>query len=138
MQGNPQATNKSLATSLAPWLSVRNAVQAVAFYKAAFGAVEVYHLEGPEGGVVSRLSVDGAEFWLSDEAPDYGNFSPETLGGASTRMILTVADPDASFARALAAGALEIFPVYEEHGWRVGRVVDPFGHHWEIGRPVTP
>lgn len=133
-----QETSVGMQTSLAPWMSVRDAARAVAFYKAAFGAVEVYHLEDPGGGVVSRLSIDGAEFWLSDESPDYGNFSPETLGGATTRMILTVADPEAVFAQALAAGALEIFPVDEEHGWRLGRVVDPFGHHWEIGHPIAP
>jgi PhnB protein len=50
---------------------------------------------------------------------------------------LTVADPDAVFARALAAGAKQVYPVAEEHGWRLGRVVDPFGHHWEIGRPIA-
>ncbi len=59
-----------------------------------------------------------------------------TLGGATSRMILTVPDPDAVFAQALAAGAREVFPVAEEHGWRIGRVADPYGHHWEIGKPV--
>jgi PhnB protein len=123
--------------SIAPWLSVRNAARAVQFYKTAFGAHEVFHLEDPTGSVVSRLSVDGAEFWLSDESPEHGNFSPQSLGGGSVRMILTVSDPDAMFARAVAAGAAEVAPVQEEHGWRVGRVADPFGHHWEIGRPVA-
>jgi PhnB protein len=52
-------------------------------------------------------------------------------------MILTVADPDEVFARARNAGVSEIFPVSEGHGWRIGRVVDPFGHHWEIGRPLA-
>ena len=85
---------------------------------------------------MARLSVDGAEFWVSDESPKHANFSPESLGGGTVRMILIVADPDAVFARALAAGASEVFPVGEEHGWRLGRVVDPFGHHWEIGRPL--
>jgi PhnB protein len=122
--------------SLAPWLAVRGSARAVAFYQTAFGAVEVYRMEGPEGSVVARLSVEGGEFWLSDESPENGNSSPETLGGATVRLILTVADPDAVFARALAAGARLVFPVTEEHGWRVGRVVDPFGHHWEIGRPI--
>src|SRR4051812_41960433 len=121
------------AISIAPMLSVRNGARAVEFYKAAFGATEVYHVEDPSGAVVSRLSVNGAEFWLSDEAPEFGNFSPETVGGATTRLILTVPNPDAMFAQAVAAGASEVFPVVEEHGWRLGRVVDPFGHHWEIG-----
>jgi PhnB protein len=126
----------SVVCSIAPMLSVRNGARAVEFYKSAFGAIEVFCVEDPGGSVVSRLSVDGAEFWLSDESPEHGNFSPESLGGGSARMILTVADPDAMFARALAAGGREVVPVQEAYGWRLGRVVDPFGHHWEIGRPL--
>jgi PhnB protein len=122
--------------SIAPWLSVRGSAGAVEFYKAAFGAVEVYRHNGPENSVVARLSIDGAEFWLADESPQHGNFSPETLGGSSVRVILTVADPDAAFAQAVKAGALEVYPVSEGHGWRVGRVVDPYDHHWEIGRQL--
>lgn len=125
-----------LATSIAPWLSVRNSAQAVEFYKSAFGATEVFRLDDG-GGVVARLSVQGAEFWMSDESPQHFNFSPQTLGGGSVRIILTVADPDAAFARAVAAGASPVSPVTEEHGWRLGRVVDPFGHHWEIRRPTA-
>jgi PhnB protein len=94
-------------------------------------------VEAPDGAVVSRLSVQGAEFWLSDESPEHDDFSPESLGGGTARMILTVPDPDAMFARALAAGAREVFAVAQAHGWRLGRVVDPFGHHWEIGRPLA-
>jgi PhnB protein len=127
----------SIACSVSPWLSVRNGARAVEFYKMAFGANEVYRVEDPGGSVVSRLSIDGAEFWLSDESPEHGNFSPESLGGGSVKMLLTVSDPDAMFARAVAAGAREVHPVLEEHGWRVGRVADPFGHHWEIARPVA-
>src|SRR6476646_5919526 len=126
----------SIACSVAPLLSVRNGARAVEFYTAAFGAVEVYRVEDPGGAVVSRLSVAGAEFWLSDESPEHGNFSPETLGGGTVRMILTVPDPDALFAQAVAAGAQTVAAVDEAHGWRLGRVVDPFGHHWEIGRPL--
>jgi PhnB protein len=131
-------TGTSVVCSLAPMLSVRNGARAVEFYKAAFGAQEVFRLEDPGGAVVARLSVDGAEFWLSDESPEHGNFSPESLGGGTARMILTVPDPDATFARALAAGAQEIVAVAEAYGWRLGRVVDPFGHHWEIGHPLGP
>jgi PhnB protein len=86
--------------------------------------------------VVARLSVGGAEFWLSDESPRHRDSSPESLDGAPARIILTVADPDSVFAHALKAGAREVYAVSEGHGWRVGRVVDPFGHHWEIGRPL--
>ncbi len=131
------AAGASFRCSIAPWLSVRGSARAVDFYKSAFGATEVYRLDGPQGSVVARLSVDGAEFWLSDESPEHGNLSPESLGGGSVRMILTVADPDAVFAQALEAGASRVYPVSEGHGWRVGRVVDPFGHHWEIGRPLV-
>jgi len=130
-------TTTSVACSVAPLLSVRNGARAVEFYKAAFGAREVYRVEDPGGAVVSRLSIDGAEFWLSDESPEHGNFSPESLGGGTVRMILTVPDPDATFAKAVAAGAREVVAMEEAYGWRLGRVVDPFGHHWEIGRPLS-
>jgi PhnB protein len=126
----------AVRTTIAPWLSVRNAAQAVEFYKSAFGAVEVFRMD--EGSsVVARLSVEGAEFWMGDESPEHGNFSPQSLNGSSVRIILTVADPDSVFTRAVAAGASQVFPVGEEYGWRLGRVVDPFGHHWEIGRPLA-
>jgi len=122
--------------SIAPMLSVRQGARAVEFYKSAFGAKEAFRIESPDGAVVSRLSVEGAEFWVSDESPEHQNFSPETLRGGTVRMVLTVPDPDAMFAKAVAAGARVIVPVEENHGWRLGRVVDPFGHHWEIGRPL--
>ena len=128
----------SFAYSVAPMLSVRHGARAVTFYMSAFGAIEVYRVEAPDGAVVSRLSVNGAEFWVSDESPEHGNFSPESLGGSTTRMILTVPDPDGMFAKALAAGARQVTPVENAYGWRVGRLVDPFGHHWEIGHPLAP
>ena len=126
----------AIETSIVPWLCVRGGARAVEFCKAAFGAVEVFRM-GDGDSVVARLSVDGAEFWLSDESPEHFNFSPESLGGITVRIILTVPDPDAVFARAISAGAKEVYPVSEEHEWRIGRVVDPFGHHWEIGKPLT-
>ncbi len=125
-----------IKSSLAPWLSVRDGASAVEFYKAAFGAKEVYRLDDPGGGVVSRLSIDGGEFWLSGDATDSGSAITDGSAGPNVRMIWTVADPDTAFARALAAGASEVFPVSEGYGWRVGRLVDPFGHHWEIGHPL--
>ena len=119
-----------MSTSIAPWLSVRDGKTALNFYQEAFGAVIVYKLDTPDDSVVARLSVDGAEFWISD-----GN-DPEPLGGNSVRMILTVDDPDKVFAQAIKAGATEIFPVGEAHGWRLGRLADPFGLHWEIGKEL--
>ena len=125
-----------ISTSILPWLSVWSGVKAVEFYKSAFGAEEVYRLEVPGGGLVARLSVDGAEFWLSGESSGEDNLNAEPAEG-SVRMILTVSNPDALFVQALKAGASEVFPVGEEHGWRLGRLKDPFGHHWEIGRPLS-
>ena len=128
---------KPNACSIAPLLSVRNGARAVEFYKSAFGATEVFRVEDPSGAVVARLSVEGAEFWVSDESPEHGNFSPESLGGGTVRMVMTVENPDSAFARAIAAGATEVWPVHEAYGWRLGRLVDPFGHHWEIGKPLS-
>ncbi len=118
-------------------LSVRRGSQAVDFYKAAFGATERFRIDDESGAVVARLSVDGAEFWVADESPEHQNFSPESLGGGTVRMVLVVNDPDSVHARAVAAGATIVWPVHDEYGWRLGRVVDPFGHHWEIGKPLS-
>jgi PhnB protein len=128
---------KKLETSVAPMLSVRNGAKAVEFYKAAFGASEVFRLEAPDGAVVSRLAVGKSEFWVADESPEHKNFSPETLGGATVRMVLVVENPDAAFEHAIKAGATMVHPVADQdYGWRTGRLVDPFGHHWGIGKPL--
>jgi len=89
-----------------------------------------------EGGGVGQLSVGGAQFWVAEESKEHLNFSPESLGGCSVRMLLLVEDPAAAYAKAVAAGATGVVPVAEAHGWRIGRIVDPFGHHWEIARPT--
>ena len=128
---------KNQNTSIAPMLSVRRGAKAVEFYKAAFGAGELFRLDNDSGEVVAQLSVGAAQFWVSDESPENLNFSPQSLGGGSVRMVMVVDDPDTAFARAVAAGAGVIWPVADQpYGWRVGRIVDPFGHHWEIGKPL--
>jgi len=121
-------------TSIAPMLSVRNGAKAVEFYQAAFGAGVIFRIDDDKGHVVARLSVGEAEFWVADESPEHKNFSPETLRGSTVRMVMIVAD--AAFNRAVAAGAAVVRPVANRHGWREGRVVDPYGHHWEIGKPL--
>jgi PhnB protein len=126
-----------IQTAIAPMLSVRKGKSAIDFYKSAFGAVEVFRIESESGEVVARLSVEKAEFWLADESPQHSNSSPQSLGGGSVRMIFTVEDPDAVFAQAVAAGATVVWPVDNKYGWRLGRIVDPFGHHWEIGKPLS-
>src|SRR5579859_3333234 len=103
-QGEP------VKTSIAPWLSVSQARDAVDYYKAAFGAVERYRLEDDMGKVVvAQLAIEGADFWLQE---DIGS-SPNTLDRRSVRMILTVDDPDAVFEQAIAAGATQVFAVSE-------------------------
>ncbi len=142
MCDKPQSAT-SQKTSISPMLSVRRGAKAVEFYKAAFGAGELFRIEAPDGAVVAQLSVGESEFWVADESPEHKNFSPESLGaefrgGATVRMVMVVADPDAVFARAVNAGATVVMPVGDkEYGWRVGRIVDPFGHHWEIGKPLA-
>jgi PhnB protein len=124
--------------SVSAQLSVRGGRAAVEFYKAAFGARERYRVGGTDAHepVVSELSVGETTFWVADESPENENYSPETLSGGTVRLLLTVDNPDAAIERAVAAGATEVYPATDEHGWRLGRVVDPFGHHWEIGRPL--
>jgi PhnB protein len=128
--------NDPTTTTIVPFLSVRNGAKAVDFYKVAFGAEEIFRHDGEDGTVVCNLSVNGAPFWVADEAPDFENFSPETLKGGTVRIVLTTDDPDAAFQRAVDGGATVVLNMKEAYGWRIGRVRDPFGHHWEIGKPL--
>lgn len=124
-----------MKTNIAPWLSVSDGQRAVDYYTAAFGAVERYRFEDDAGRVaVAQLAIGEADFWLQE---DEGASASARAGDGSIRMILTVDDPDAVFAQAVAAGATEVAAVYEGHGWRIGRLEDPFGHHWEVGKPLT-
>ena len=120
-------------TSLSPYLSVKGGLQAIAFYKAAFGAEEIGQ-RYQEGDLIGHadLEIGGAAFSHSDESPEYNSFSPTTLGGAGVHLILSVDDPDAVFARALAAGAVQNRPMRDEPHGRMGVVDDPFGHRWFI------
>ncbi|TMC45065.1 MAG: VOC family protein [Chloroflexi bacterium] len=121
-------------TNIAPWLAVRDAQRAADFYKAAFGAVEVYRLDGDEGTIaVAQLSIEGSVFWIQDDA----DASPERRGRGLVRMILSIDDPDTIFDRAVAAGAAVVAPMHEAYGWRTGRVTDPFGHDWEMSKQLA-
>lgn len=122
-------------TTIAPWISIAKgrAQAAVSFYREAFGA-EVLLLNENERGVIARMAVEGAEFWLADESPEHRNVSPESVKAVTTRLIFVVEDPDALFDRAVLAGASAICPMSNDHGWRLGAVRDPFGHHWEMAR----
>ena len=133
-----EATNDGRQkTTIAPMLSVRDGAKAVEFYKAAFGAEELFRVDSPDGAVVAQLSVGDSDFWLADESPANQNFSPVILGGGTVRIVMIVDDPDAVFDRAVSAGGTAVWPVGDQdYGWRVGRLADPFGHHWEIGKPL--
>jgi PhnB protein len=126
-------------TAVSPQLSVRRGREAIDFYSAAFGAKEIFRVggTGEHAEVVAQLSVGNAFFWVSDESPQNKNFSPESLGGSTVRLLLIVEHPHSVVERALSMGATEVYPVGEEHQWLLGRIEDPFGHQWEIGRPLV-
>lgn len=124
-----------MTPSIQPELWVERASAAVAFYQAAFGAT-VMHQVGDGDDIVSQLSVDGAEFWVAEADPSMRRLDPRAIDGTTSRTLLVIADPDHLIRRAVDAGATEISPVGDEHGWRLGRITDPFGHEWEIGHPL--
>jgi PhnB protein len=139
METRGERTAQAALTSVSAQLAVRRGREAVDFYRAAFGAVEIYRVGGTEEheDVVAQLSVGNASFWVSDESPPNKNFSPESLGGSTVRLLLIVQDPQAVVDGAVALGATKVALVQEEHGWLLGRIEDPFGHHWEIGKPLV-
>jgi PhnB protein len=125
------------ASSLTPMLTVKNALASIEFYRSAFNAVEQARFTAPTGHVVVEMAIDGLRFFVVDEYPDAFNLSPESLDGTTVRLNLIVDDPDATAVQAVRAGASEIFPVADQpYGLRQGRVADPDGHHWLIGKPL--
>jgi PhnB protein len=122
-------------TGIQPELWIRRAAAAVAFYQAAFGA-RVLHRVGEGDEIVAQLAIGDAPFWVSSGGPEGPRFSPDAIAGATGRTLLVVDDPDAVFTQAVKAGATPASEVGDEHGWRLGRIIDPFGHEWEIGRPL--
>jgi PhnB protein len=124
-------------TSIQPELWVANAREALSFYAAAFGAT-VLHLVGEGDDIVVQLGVGDAAFWIAPASPRLKRLDPRAIDGATSRTLLVVDDPDTVTAQAVRAGAQEASPVGEEHGWRLGRIIDPFGHEWEIGKPLGP
>jgi PhnB protein len=124
-------------TSIEPELWVERAGAAVLFYEAAFGATTLLRV-GDGDDIVARLAVGDAHFWVGAASAELHRLSPGAVGGRTSRTLLVVDDPEAVVARAVAAGATEAAPVEDEHGWRLGRIIDPFGHEWEIGTPSEP
>jgi uncharacterized glyoxalase superfamily protein PhnB len=133
MPETPHATPKM--QSLSPYIVVKGAADAIDFYVRAFGAEEQFRLEDPDSGRIghAELLIGGSTLMLSDEYPDFGALSPDTLGGSPVKLHLYVDDVDAIFARSLAAGATELRPVKDEfYGDRTGALCDPFGHTWML------
>jgi PhnB protein len=124
-------------TDIQPELWVDRPREAIAFYQAAFGAT-VVHQAGEGEDIVAQLAVGGAYFWVANTDPGRGRFSATAIGGGTSRTLLVTGDLDYVVSAALAAGATVTSPVGEEHGWRLGRITDPFGHHWEIGTSIGP
>lgn len=121
-------------SALTPHLVVKNAAGAIDFYKAAFGATELFRLVEPSGKVGhAELRAFGGHFMLADEYPDFGALSPPSIGGSPVRLHLYVEDVDAVVDAAVKAGATLLRPVKDQfYGDRSGTVSDPFGHQWNI------
>ena len=120
--------------SVIPYLMVNGADAAIAFYKKAFGATEVMRLTEPSGKIAhAQVKIGDAPVMLAEETKEWGNHSPQTLGGTPVIIDLCVDDVDAVVERAVAAGAKLVFPVADQfYGYRSGRISDPFGHVWIV------
>jgi PhnB protein len=126
-----------LRADIQPELWVHDGPAAVAFYERAFGAVVEHRVDGPGADdIVAQLSVSGARFWVSSASEKMRRFSPRAISGATGRVLLVVDNPEALMIAAVLAGATQTSPVGREHGWLLGRLVDPSGHEWEVGRPL--
>lgn len=117
---------------------VKNAAEAIEFYKAAFGATEKFRLVEPSGRIGhAELDFGGTLLLLSEEFPEYGIHGPQTIGGTSVSLHLHVDDADETIRRAEQAGAVVLRPASDQfHGERSGTVRDPFGHEWLIGHAL--
>jgi PhnB protein len=124
--------------TITPFLTVRDAARAIEFYKQAFGAKERGVMKDPSGKVMhAELTIGDSVIMLADEFPDFGALSPQALGGSPAGLHIYVQDVDASFDRAVKAGAQVEMPVMEQSwGDRYGRLKDPYGHKWSIATHV--
>lgn len=120
--------------TLTPYLTVKGASEAIAFYTRAFGAEELFRMALPDGRIGhAEIRIGNSPIMLADEFPEMGNKSPGTLGGSPISLLIYVEDSDAIFARAVAAGATVLRPMADQfYGDRSGMVKDPFGHTWSI------
>ncbi len=124
--------------TLTPHLVVRNAEQALEFYKNAFGAEVLHVAHMPDGKVMhASLRIGDSMLMLNDELPDYGTLSPLSTGGSAVTIHIYTENVDAAFNRALSAGAQVKMPLADQFwGDRYGVVADPFGHKWSLGAHI--
>jgi len=124
--------------TLTPYLIVKGAAQAMEFYTKAFGATELCRLDSPDGKIAhGEFKIGDSIFMISEENPEWGSSSPETLGGSPVTLFIYVPDVDVTFADAMKAGAKEKMPIKDQFwGDRTGQVIDPFGHHWHIATHI--
>ncbi|MES2777763.1 MAG: VOC family protein [Bacteroidota bacterium] len=120
-------------TSIRPFLTVNDGKKAVDFYIAAFGAIEKKRFERPDHKQHSVIEIEAAVFYVADEEPENGNFSPDPSSNNPVRIILQTKNADVIFENAVKMGATELCPMATEEDWRIGKLKDPFGHIWEIG-----
>jgi PhnB protein len=120
--------------AITPHLVCAGAAAAIEFYKEAFGATEVDRLAGPDGKLMhAMLRIGDSALMLVDEFPEMRVRGPQALGGSAVTLHLSVPDVDASYARAVKAGATARMPVADMFwGARYGVLQDPFGHLWSI------
>lgn len=125
-------------STLTPYLTVSGAARAIDFYKIAFDATEVMRMDGPGGSIVhAELQIGNSRIMLTDESPQMGNKSPQSLGGSPMGLMLYVDDVDSVFTRAVTAGGTITRPLQNQfYGDRSGTITDPFGHLWTIGTHV--
>jgi PhnB protein len=124
--------------TLTPYLTVHNGAAAIDFYKKAFGASELYHLNDAQGRVSHcEMQIGDSRFMLADENPNMGSRSPKRLDGSPVSLLLYVANVDEVARRAIEAGAKEVSPVRDHfYGDRMGGLEDPFGHRWYVATHI--
>jgi PhnB protein len=124
--------------TITPYLTVSGASEAIDFYKKAFGAKEIYRMDGPDGKVGhAELQIGDSRLMLADESPMMGTRSPKSIGGSPAGIVLYVENVDKLFDQAVAAGAKVTRPLKDQaYGDRMGGLEDPFGHQWHLGTHI--
>ncbi|WP_250459838.1 VOC family protein [Microbulbifer litoralis] len=122
--------------SVTPYLCIRGAARAIEFYREAFGAEELFRMEGPDNMIMhAEIQVGDTRISLADDNPDGGLLSPQ--GSSPVGLLLYVEDVDSVFAQATAAGATVVRPLVDQfYGDRMGTLRDPFGHVWFVGTHI--